>query len=87
MKIKCLKDEEIGFSNASSVELKSNYFLKYYILIIQKNLKQNIANIFNCIAFFFVSPIEEYTSLKLIGNRKISFQIKWSKGDFVICCF
>ena len=62
MKIKCLKDEEIGFSNASSVELKSNYFLKYYILIIQKSLKKNIANIYNYIAFF-ISQIVEYTSL------------------------
>ena len=60
MKIKCLKDEEIGFSNASSVELKSNYFLKYYILIIQKSLKQKIANIYNCIAFFYKLNIRIY---------------------------
>ena len=51
MKIKCLKDEEIGFSNANNVELERRLFFKILHINHLKEFKEKYSQSLFFIAF------------------------------------
>jgi len=51
VKIKCLKDEEIGFSNANSVELERQLFFKIQHINLSKEFKAKYSQSLFFIAF------------------------------------